>query len=117
MTTINRYNKVDQFFLKQGDVLPDLTVQLMDGDVPLVFNGDETVQFFMKEPGQAGTKASADAQIVDGSQGMVRHEWLDEHTDVSGIFFGEFRVTYPNGEDKTYPNNGYIYIYINPNLE
>jgi hypothetical protein len=56
--------------------------------------------------------------VSPAANGVVRYSWAPENTANSGIYYGEFEITYPSGQIITYPNttNAKIVITIDPDL-
>ena len=103
------------WYLKKGDSEEPMVFDLSDsaGLVELGAPGTE-VQFQMRQAGSGETKVDA-AAVVDPDQtnhrGRVRYYWDLEDVDTAGTFWGEFKVTFPDGKIATFPN-GEAYIEI-----
>lgn len=103
------------FTIKQGDRLPSLTATLYDANNAVVdlSSGVTGVTFSMRRrPQRAATITNEDAVIVDAETGQVRYDWAAGDTATAGDFEGEFTVNYTSGQSLTFPNFGYIGIYI-----
>lgn len=96
-------------WMKQGDLLPNLTAVLQDRSGPLNITGG-TVKFIMRAA-EGSVKINASATIVTAASGIVQYTWSGSDTDTAGEFEGEFQVTL-SGKKETFPNTGYIPIII-----
>jgi hypothetical protein len=54
--------------------------------------------------------------VIDSPAGIVTYDWQTGDTDVSGVYYAEFEVTYGDGSVETFPNSGNISIKITPEL-
>jgi hypothetical protein len=100
--------------MKVGDTLPVLRQTLRnDAGAALDLTG-ATVQFRMREPGQA-LKVNAAAAILDAPNGVVQYTWLSANTDTAGLFDAEWAVSYSSNVE-TVPANGYVKLLFTPKL-
>lgn len=106
------------FNIKQNDLRPPLKVQCSRSDTGIAnLTTATSVKFIMRKKGEVGTpKISRAAAIENAATGIVRHDWLSGDTDTEGTFYGEFEVTWPDGDPETFPNYGYIKINIGDDL-
>lgn len=111
-------DKVPTFSLKTGDSGPPLTVRFADEDNnPVAIDPNtDTVEFRMEDDEQNPVSLSNQAQIDDGPEGVVSYPWATSDTEDPGTYFGEFVVTFNEGESdertETFPNAGFITISI-----
>ncbi|ELY49882.1 hypothetical protein [Natronorubrum bangense] len=49
--------------------------------------------------------------------GVVVYEWRPQDTASPGVYRAEWRVTYDDGAVETFPNSGYLTIYVTSNVE
>ncbi|MEH7246457.1 GDSL-type esterase/lipase family protein [Neobacillus niacini] len=73
-----------------------------------------TVRYVMGKGNTLITNASA--TVVDAAIGKVEYALTDADTLVAGVFHAEFEVTFADGKVKTFPNNGYISVNIQSNI-
>ncbi len=107
------------FTIKRNDLLPLLEAILKDADDNPVDLTDATgVVFHMREEDTEtlkidGVDGAIDSNPQTGKVSFV-WRWLDPDfdTDTSGIFLGEFEVTWTGGKIQTFPSQGYISIEI-----
>lgn len=102
------------FIIKQGDTSPSIAYTLYhpDGETKVNVTG-ATVKFILATEATLGTpKVKADAAIVDAVNGEVRYDWSDGDTDAHGEFVAEWEVTFQSGKVETYPNRGFIPVFI-----
>jgi hypothetical protein len=99
---------------KVGNTLPVIR-QTLKNDVGTVLDlTGATVQFRMREPGQA-LKVNRAAVVIDAPNGVVQYAWQTGDTDTAGLFSAEWAVTY--GSDvETVPADGFCKILIEPSL-
>lgn len=104
-------------YVKQGDTRPAIEVELgvdLSGVDPTL-----GVQFTMTTPDNV-IIVQKPAQILDYTQGIVAYQWRPGDTDTpspAGVGHkAEFAVTFPDGSTETFPNTGYIAVYILPTL-
>ena len=69
------------------------------------------VQFVMVKYGdRSKVVANREATIIDPENGVVCFPFEREETAELGYMLAEFRVTYVDGKDERFPNDGYITI-------
>jgi hypothetical protein len=61
--------------------------------------------------------ANSIATIINAATGQVSYTLTDEDTIAAGVFQAEFEVTFSDGKRKTFPNNGYIQVTIQANID
>ncbi len=118
----------EKFTIKQDDTLPKIRVQCWD-DEAKTQKTDLTLAtgqaFHMMERDEADKavptlKVEAAAVIVGPAiDGVLEYAWDDvaNDTDTDGRFFGEFEVTWSLTSRTTYPNDGFVFITINRDLD
>lgn len=106
------------FSIKRNDLLPVLEAILKDADDKPVDLTDATgVVFHMREEETETLKIDGIDGTFDSNRttGKVSFAWRtngNKDTDTSGIFLGEFEVTWTGGKIQTFPSQGYISIEI-----
>lgn len=79
-----------------------------------------TVQFHMAALDGTVKVDAAGAIVQDGDGGaqdaIVEYQWSGTDTDTAGVFRGEFEITFPGALPFTFPNDGHIWIHIDPDL-
>lgn len=101
------------YFLKTGD--DGLTIRTIcrDADNAAVNISGATVEFHMSPINGSGTPA-IDAEAVNENgtaTGQVAYTFTAP-VGTAGAYLGEFEVTYAGGAIQTFPNGGYIYIFV-----
>lgn len=100
---------MQKFTLKRGDTSPALRYALLPDSVSLA---GAAVRFQMRQRGGI-TVIDRPAQIVTVYQpAVVAHLWQPGETDTAGRYEAEFRVTYMDGTIETFPNLGFIDVFI-----
>jgi len=100
------------FTIKQGDTSPALLADLETPSREPAQLVGATVLFHMRSSRPNAQPLVAPVVVVDAELGRVRYDWQPEDTAVSGDFEAEFEVTYADGSIETFPNEGYIEIFI-----
>lgn len=109
--------------LKEGDTGPPLEVRLTDdtNDPTALDSGTDSVQFSLEHSDGSDVALTNDAEITAGAEGVVEYPWGDGDTDTPGQYFGEFVVTFNEGESdertETFPSAGYIPVVIHEQVE
>jgi hypothetical protein len=96
--------------IKQGDTLPILEDTLKAAGLPINLSGC-TIRFIMKD-GLDNTLINKLGEIVNAAEGRVKYVWEGEDTHILGRFEGEWKITFPSGDEITVPNDKYIKILI-----
>ncbi len=105
------------FHIKLGDNSSNLFVTLEDenGDATSIENAQLR---FKLGPIAGGTlvidEPATNAQNGDGTDGTTGnafYSWTTLPTD-AGFYQAEFEVTYLSGDVQTFPNSGYISVYV-----
>lgn len=103
------------FYLKQGDLEPDIDVELADSDGAAIDLGAaDTVEMRALTP--TGTTWQRAMTIVSSSGGVVRYTWQAGDTDDAGVYRGEVVITWTGGEVQTFPADGCLFWTVNPTL-
>jgi len=109
------------FTIKKGDTSPALTATLIDPDgEPAPLNLADEVEFYLNVP-RSESKISDDlsggVSILNGEEGRVQYSWSAGDTDAVGQREAEFVVTFQNGKIQSYPNDGFIYVLVERDVE
>jgi len=109
------------FTIKKGDTSPALTATLIDPDgepAPLALA--DKVEFFLNTPRSdesISANMSSGVSILDEDEGRVSYSWSSGDTDAVGQREAEFVVTFDNGKVQSYPNDGFIYVIVERDVE
>ena len=99
------------FIIKQNDTSPAIQAALKTFNNKAVNLIGSNVQFHMKlDSGMI--VVNKPAIIVNDIGGIVKYEWEQGDTAISGTYFAEFQVTYEDESIETFPNKDYIRIRI-----
>jgi lysophospholipase L1-like esterase len=101
--------------LKRNDTKDTISYKLTNADNSAVNLTGATVRFVMGRGNVLLT--NAEAVIADAATGEVEYALTESDTLTAGMFHAEFEVTFSDGKIKTYPNNGYILVNIQPNVD
>lgn len=98
-----------KFTIKRGDTSPALRFALLPDSLSLA---GATVHFQMRARG-GSTVIDRPAEVVSVFQpAVVTHRWEPGETDKLGRFEAEFRVTNMDGTVETFPNLGFIEVFV-----
>ncbi|MFU8777875.1 MAG: hypothetical protein ACNA7M_09430 [Roseovarius sp.] len=98
-----------KFVIKRGDTSPALRFELLPGSVSLA---GASVQFQMRFRDGA-TVIDCEAEILTVFEpAVVAHLWRPGETDTPGRYEAEFRVRYMDGTVETFPNLGFIEVFV-----
>lgn len=98
-----------KFTIKRGDSSPALRFVLLPDSVSLA---GATVRFQMRARG-GGSVIDRPADILNVfAPAVVAHLWAPGETDQAGRFEAEFRVTNMDGTIETFPNLGFIEVFV-----
>jgi hypothetical protein len=102
--------------MKQGDTLPNLTVQLLGPTgAALDLTAATGVTFVMRSAAGVQLVRRA-ATVTTAAQGRVSFTWQAGDTDLIGEHDAEWIATFPGGKELTVPNRGYDKIAISARL-
>lgn len=103
------------FYLAQGDLLPALEVYCYDGEGNIVDLTTATaVVFDMSDKRDQPVITSGTGSFISKPDGHISYAWHVGDTDVTGVFFGKFRVTFPGPKPASFPNGGDVRVLISP---
>ncbi len=94
------------FFIKQGDTLPLLSIQLTDGKGEPVNLVNCEVKLVIYKLGERTM------DITDKDNGIVTYHFTTEDTAMAGIYPAELKIYYTGNERRTIPTVGTIKIHI-----
>ena len=101
------------FSITQGDLLPALEDQLLDGGgEPVSLPEGSTVTFVVARRRGEAPLIDEEGDIVNAAIGHVRYEWVAGDTDEAGEFIYVWVVTWPGTEEadpgvqQTFPSPG-----------
>ena len=104
----------DRFNIKQGNRLPTLRVQCLDGDgVPVDLATAVAQTFSMRHSDTSVVKVTAGAcTIISTTDGIVDYAWAANDVDTAGDYEGEVTVTFGASKASTFPGQGRIGVHI-----
>jgi hypothetical protein len=111
----------EKFYLKQHDLLPELILTLLDGDVPADLVGATSARLMLRSL-VAGLIVDGDMTVIQDqdelatTKGKVKYTWVDGDTDLIGTFNGEVEVMF-GAKPETFPGNGYFHVVIGNDLD
>jgi hypothetical protein len=102
--------------IRQNDTAPALTTFITDQNGSTLDLTGASVKFIMRSPTAIAPQVSATATITAPTAGQVQYNWLAADTAVPGLYQAVFRVTLASGGTYTYPNDGYLDIWVEEDL-
>jgi len=94
------------FFIKQGDTLPLLSVQLTDNNGEPVNLVNCEVKLVIYKLGER------EMDITDVNNGIVMYHFTEDDTKVPGVYPAELKIYYTGNERRTIPTVGTIKIHV-----
>jgi hypothetical protein len=95
------------FYLKKGNSLPILVVEVSDDNGIVNLSGVSLVEFIYQNR-ETETLYTRTGTMVARESGLIRYAWTTGDTTGVGKYFGEFKMTYSGGSILTFPNNRYL---------
>lgn len=106
----------DTFTIRQNDHGETMTSTLTDATGAVVNLTGATVKL-VASPIRGGAKiVNAAATITDAVNGKVSYTWQAVDTAVNGEYVATWKVTFSGGAVESFPNAGYVTVYITPDL-
>lgn len=102
--------------MKKGDLLPEISAQLIGADGAALNLTGCTVTFTMRTQKGVLLVNAQPATIVTAAEGRVKYTWQAGDTATIGTHDAEWVVTYPGAKQLTVPNRGYDQIEISARL-
>lgn len=93
-----------------------LPVNLAGANVTFIMSRTELHYLGKPRKADGPPLINAEALIIDEAAGRIAYAFQPGETDESGVFYGEFKVDYPDSSTETFPNEGYIVINIGESL-
>lgn len=124
-TIVNTYSDgqlVHVFHLKTGDTLPAMVAYLKNANGSSADLTGATVQLIWQReaadwgPANTAVVYTGNATVVDAANGIVRYDWQIGDTNAAGTYRFEWRATFLNGSQETFPNLGYNRIVIDERI-
>lgn len=104
---------VDTFKIKRNDTKPVLSATLQYSNGSPVDLSDGSVWFNLAQNNGAYTPVFSGTAVVTGSTlGQVEYQWTGSNTNRSGLFLGEFQVTWGTGSKMTLPSDHSLNVLI-----
>lgn len=103
------------FVIKEGDLKPPLEAVLERDGVAMDLTN--TTVYFVMGSTQDLPKVDSQAEIVDASAGKVRYNWASGDTDEPDAYLCEFIVEDSNGNETTFPSDGYFTATVKPEVQ
>jgi hypothetical protein len=100
---------VTTIYMTKGDLLPPIeaTLKYLDGTTVDLSDASGVIFNMKKENGTVIVDAKA-GSIVSAGAGVVKYAWAEGDTDVYGVCYGEFVVSFSGGSagELTFPAKG-----------
>lgn len=100
----------------QGDLLPAVQAQLLDGDGnPIDLTGC-TVECRIKTGDASASEFTSTADILDATHGIVQHGWIAGETDAATLLLLQFVRVDGSGKRQTFPASRPLQISVDESL-
>lgn len=111
----------NRFFIKQNNTLPTLEVSLVDrgclgNKIPFDLSAVTACTFTMTNNCGEMKIINKEANVLSSSGGTISYNWSSEDTNESGMFYGEFKLSFSGGSLMSIPQIGNIIIEIGKSL-
>ncbi len=97
-------------YMTKGDLLPAVqaTLKYLDGTVVDLTDATGVIFNLKKENGTVVIDGHAGAILSPAAGGIVTYTWAEGETDISGVCYAEFVVTFSGGSagELTFPAKG-----------
>ena len=100
------------FWIKRGDTSPDITGQLLDGNLAVVVITGADVRFKAKDRGTGVVFIDTAATVDNGPLGLVRYVWQAVNTVDQAELIAEWQVTFTDGTVRTWPGPQSLAVHI-----
>ena len=100
------------FVIKKGDTAPAI-----QGSLTTRSNLEGASAIFIMRNADNELVIFETANITSIEGKTIVYQWAEGETDIAGKYQAEFRITYADGRVETFPNVGFITIYIEENIE
>jgi hypothetical protein len=94
-----------KFIIKRNDTSPVMDARLLTEQKNAVGLEGATVVFNMRNSTGPVVIDRAAVTVLEAESGLVRYEWLTNDTASTGVFQGEFEVTFADGKVETFPKS------------
>jgi hypothetical protein len=104
-------------YMVQNDLMPVVQATLTKADgTPYPLTG-ATVNFSLEKADGTSVFQKKSCQILDAVNGKVQYTWQLGDTNVTGLCYGEFEVTFSDGTVLTFPpQNTDLQILFRPQI-
>lgn len=106
------------YTIKQGDTAPALEATLLnENNDPAELDLANEVTFQLRGENISITDdTTGNVSILSEDNGDVQYVWEDGQTDVAGFYQAEFIVEYTNGRVQSFPNDDFINVRIEEDI-
>lgn len=116
ITTPNKFVDMDQHTFKEGDLGDSLEATLKDDDGVIDLRGVDEVKVLMEDT-DGNQKLTQPVTVTDAANGEVTYEWQSgDPIETAQVLRAEFEIIDGTGKPETVPNNGYLSIKIEEDL-
>ena len=95
-----------EFFIKRGNRLPVVQAELADAYGVINLSGAAVEFIYRAKP--SGILNIKNATIVSGDAGIVQYAWTSGDVNTAGVYWCEWRTTFSDGKQMSFPNDSYI---------
>lgn len=110
-------NNIKPFVIKRHDTLPVISVNIrtrgyVNELIPYSLTGVTACTFSMSDEYGNLKISSASANILVPSAGTIQYSWILGDTDTTGVYNGEFELTFSGGGKMSIPTVGSLDIHV-----
>jgi hypothetical protein len=105
--------------IREKDLQPVAETVIRRGSniVDLTAEGASAVTFTMRNRYDSAVKIDeAPATIFDGPNGVLHYTWVAADTDVPGVYYADWTVTFPGGPE-SFPTRASDIVIVHPRVK
>ena len=102
------------FWIKQNDTSPTVSMQLQDGAGVNIDGTGATVKFMAWFPGEATVKINSAGSITAG--GIASYTFSATDSNTVGDMMAEWQVTFGGGAVETFPNGEWLKVRVKDDI-
>ena len=107
----------EAFYIGQNDTASPIKRDLKDAFGSPVNLTGASVKFSMRvKPAGAVKVNGSSATVVTAGIGRVQYNFTASNTETADEYEGEFEVTFSDGSIQTFPNLGYIPVFVQDDI-
>ena len=105
---------MSDFYFSYPDRLPILRSNLTDDNGYIDLTTASSVSFIYQIKSRASPAQTGSASIISAVSGLVEYQWGTGEQISGAVYYGQWRASFSNGKQLSFPNDGYI-VFNNQN--